>query len=834
MAWRDSRSSRRHLLLFVSSMILGIAALVAIGSLSSNVREAIESQTKSLLGADLVIRSQRPWTSETEAILNSIGGEQSREVSFPSMIRFSKHGGTRLAQIRAIEGGYPFYGKLETAPSEAAFAFKTGPYALVETGLMLQFGAEVGDSIKIGAFTYQIIGTLKKVPGEIGVSALIGSRVFIPMTYLNETRLLQRGSLAGYKAYFKLNPQADVEQLVKTLKSALSQHLLDSDTVEEYKASLGQAMENLYHFLNLVGFIAVCLGGIGVASAIHVYVKQKLNTVAVLHCLGTRTRQTFAIYLIQVVAMGLVGGLLGALLGIGIQSLLPKLLTDFLPVTLRFAVSWSALLQGLLVGLGISILFGLLPLISIRKVSPLSALRSSYEERSSRGKDSLRWWIYLLIALSIGAFATAQTQRWTQGLAFTGALILSFGLLTGVAKLITFTVRTYLPSSWTYVWRQGLANLYRPNNQTLVMMVSLGLGTFLIMTLYLVHRLLLSQVSFFGSGNQPNLVLFDIQSDQTQEVAQLLSSFHLPVQQVPIVTMRLSAIKGKNAEEIMKGCDVSSPEWALRREYRSTYRESLTDTEKIVAGTWRGRVDDSSEAIPISLEEGLARLLKVSLGDELVFDVQGVPVVTRVSSLRKVEWQRVKPNFFVVFPTGVLEGAPQIYAQVTRVRSNEMSAKVQQAVVERFPNVSAIDLGLILTTLDDVLSKIAFGIRFMALFSIGTGLTVLAGATITGRYQRIKESVLLRTLGASRGQIRKITVIEYLFLGSFAALTGLILSIGSTWALVRFVFETPFVFPVIPNLIAFLLITGLTILVGMLNSRGIYDRPPLEVLRVET
>jgi putative ABC transport system permease protein len=297
--------------------------------------------------------------------------------------------------------------------------------------------------------------------------------------------------------------------------------------------------------------------------------------------------------------------------------------------------------------------------------------------------------------------------------------------------------------------------------------------------------------------------------------------------------MRLEAVKGKSVQQILNDPNRSIPEWLLQREYRSTYRENLTDTEKTIDGVWQGRVSADSTTVPISLEEGVAKNLKVTVGDELLFDVQGVSLKATVGSIRKVEWERVEPNFFVVFPAGILENAPQSYVLATRVESNEVSAKLQRVLVQRFPNVSAIDLALILSTIDGILSKIAFVIRFMALFSIATGLTILAGAVVTTRYQRIHESILLRTIGASRAQITQITLIEYLFLGSFAALSGIILAWVGTWALSHFVFDIVFVPKLLPNLVALIAVVGLTLLTGMLNSRGIYDRPPLELLRAE-
>jgi putative ABC transport system permease protein len=834
MAWRDSRSSRKRLLIFMSSIIMGIAALMAISSFGVNLQLGLERQAKTLLGADLVVRSRQPLSDEAEKFIHTLGGETAREISFSSMVFFPKNGATRLAQIRATDGKFPFYGELETTPPLTATGFMDGPIALVEDGLMLQYDVQNGDVIKIGAFEYSIGGRLKKVPGETTAAGIIGARVYIPIAYLGRTRLFQKGSAATYKVYFKLPPQPTAEQIVKDHQSEFLKLHLDTETVEERKANLGRSLENAYDFLNLVGFISLLLGSIGVASAIHVYVKQKISTIAVMRCLGAREKQTISIYLIQTFSLGLVGAVCGILLGLGIQYLLPHVLGDFLPMSVPFLISWKSLVKAVGVGLGVSVLFSLLPLLAIRKVSPLLAIRASYEiQRTLR--DPLRWFLYGLILAGVGAFAVTHTRRWFHGIFFTGGLLIALGLLAGVARLLMWLTKRFLRGSFPYVWRQGLANLYRPHNQTLVLMLSLGLGTFLMSTLYLVHSVLMNQVFLMGRGHQPNLILFDIQPDQKEEVGDLVRSNKLPIlQETPVVTMRLSSIRGRAVSEILKDPKNSIQESWLQREYRSTYRDTLIDTEKLVLGKWQARVNGDTEPILVSLEEGIAKRLKVGIGDQLVFDVQGLPLATTVGSLRKVEWERVQPNFFVVFPAGVLESAPQFLVMVLRVNDNAESARLQRAVVQQFPNVSAIDLSLIVTMIDGILDRVSFVIRFMALFSIFTGLLVLAGAVIAGKYQRMKESVLLRTLGASRAQIRDILMIEYLFLGEFAALTGMLLALLASWALARFVFETGFAPSWVFIFAGLVVVPLLAIGIGMLNSRGIANRPPLEVLRAET
>jgi putative ABC transport system permease protein len=840
MAWRDSRTSRRRLALFSCSIVLGIAALAAIGSLGRNLERAIQEQSKALLGADLVVNARDPFPPETSRWLKSLGGEQSREVSFTSMILLPRTGDTRLVQVRALEGGFPYYGKLETDPASAAEDFRRGDGAVVEDSLMRQFGARVGDMVRVGEFTTTIIGRLVKVPGETVALSTVAPRVYIAMTNLAHTGLLQpETSLARYRVYFKFPPDTDVRALVARIRPQLEKWRLGLNTVEERKRELGRSLENLYHFLNLVGFIALVLGGVGVASAIHIHVKQKLPIVAVLRCLGGSAAGTFAVYLAQGMALGALGATLGGALGVAIQTTLPRVLADFIPFTFQFRTAWGAVAEAMAMGFATCFLFALKPLLAVRRVSPLAALRASFAP-ADQGADPLRWLVGACLALGLVGFALLQSRNWRIGLGFALGLGTVFGALAVLAKLLVALTRRGLPAALPYSLRQGVANLHRPQNRTLLLLLSMGLGTFLMMSIYLVQQNLMAQLLTATGVDQPNVVLFDIQNAQVPAVTALVRSLHLPVlDDTPVVAMRLSSVKGRPVESILaQNRGQRGRRWAYRREYRSTYRDRLRDGERIVAGKWIGSVaadtNQPPAPAPVSLEQGIARELRVGLGDELDFDVQGVPVRTRVASLREVEWRRIQPNFFVVFPVGVLEKAPAMHVLVTRVGSSEESARLQREAVRAFPNVSAIDLRLILQTVDALLGKIAFVIRFLATFTVLTGLVVLVTALLTGRYQRLQESVILRTLGASRAQVFRILLVEYGALGLLAAVTGILLALLATWALARFVFHTVFLPPLTPLAVALLLVPSVTAITGFLMSRGVLNHPPLAVLRQET
>ncbi len=834
MAWRDSRSHRKRLFLFVTSILMGIAALVSVGSFGENLEKAIDDQAKTLMGADLMFRSLRPYSPGMLAVIDSIGGEQASEIVFGSMAYFPRTRDTRLVQVRGLEGDFPFYGEVETTPSEAAQTYQTGPFALVDETLMLQFDAQPGDTIRIGVNDFIIAGRLLKLPSEPPIASTFSPRVYLPARYVQSSDLLQRGSLVNYRVYFKLSDETDIAALMARLKPKLASERVNADTVAERKQQVGDAMENLYRFLNLVGFIALILGCIGVASSVHVYTRQKLADVAVLRCVGAEARQTLFIYLIQVAGMAIAGSVLGAALGVAIQFFLPEVFSDFLPVAIESFVAWRAVTSGILLGFALAMLFALLPLLSIRKVSPLLALRASFEPNSRRWRDRVVWLVLAAIVVTTGTFAASQAGVWYHGIIFILAILLALGILAAVARLITFSFKKFFPKSWTYVWRQGLANLYRPNNQTLVLMLSVGLGTFLITTLYLSHQTLLNKVTFAGGGDRPNLILYDIQPDQKDEIVAAIESAQLPVaQEAPMVTMRLQSLKGELVSTILSDTTRDISRGLLRWEFRTTYRDSLFDSEQLLAGEWIPEVASDDEVIPISFEDGSAERLGLALGDTVEWNVQGLPLVTRIASLRKVDWQRIQANFMVVFPKGVLEAAPQIYILATKAATTQASADLQRTIVQRFPNVSMIDLSLVLRTVDGFLSKMSFVIRFMAFFSIITGLVVMAAAVITSRLQRVQESILLRTLGAARQQVVKIMVVEYVFLGALAALTGLVLSYAGGWALAYFVFDSTFLPSPLPFLAMLLVVTALTVLIGLSNSRGILDRPPLEILRAE-
>jgi putative ABC transport system permease protein len=841
MAWRDSRKNRSRLFLFISSIILGIAALVAVYSFRDNLTRDIDEQAKILAGADLTLESRKPVDQK---MIDSMGVDQSAERNFASMLYFVKTEASRLVQVRALQGNYPYYGNIETTPAQAGKDFKTGRNALVDKTLMLQFNANVGDSIKVGALNFKIEGILDKAPNQTGIAASVAPIVYIPLQYLEQTGLTKIGSRIQYKYYIKYSEDTNVDQLVENLKPKFEKENLDYETVSSKKENTGRSFKDVNRFLALAGFIALLLGCIGVGSAIHVYIGEKLSAIATLRCLGLKAKHAFYIYLIQIFFIGLIGAIAGSALGSLIQFALPTVLKDFLPVEISMNVSWTAISQGVALGLIISVLFALPSLLSVRKISPLNAIRSSVESEV-KTQDPYKWLVYLGILLFVFVFTYLQMSGWLVALIFTLSIVIAFLMLFGLSKLLMWMVKKLIPKSMNYLWRQGFANLYRPNNQTLMLTVSIGLSTAFICTLFFVQGILINRVTLSSGKNQPNMVLFDIQTNQKDALADLTRDFQLPVMnQVPIVTVRIEEINGKTASDLAKADSLVSSknkenkegqeepsQRAFRGELRVTFQDTLTDAETVVKGKFIGKVNGPNDVIYVSLEERYAKQIRVDIGDKITFNVQGVLIPTVVGSLREVNWSRMQTNFRAVFPKGVLEDAPQFHVLMTKVPNSQVSAKYQGAVVRSFPNVSVIDLELILKVLEDLFSKISFVIRFMAAFSMATGWIVLVSAVITSKSQRLKESVLLRTLGASRKQILTITALEYFFLGSLATGAGMILALGGSWALASFSFESNFVPELLPIIILFVSVVSLVIITGVLSSMKVLNEPPLQVLR---
>ena len=394
-------------------------------------------------------------------------------------------------------------------------------------------------------------------------------------------------------------------------------------------------------------------------------------------------------------------------------------------------------------------------------------------------------------------------------------------------------IKRYFPTSWGFSARQSLLSLFRPQNQTRTLILAIGVGTFLISTLYFTKDILLAKAQLEKGANSPNIILLDVQSDQQEAVANSIIPRGLPlIDNIPIITMRVHELKRRPVNDIRLDTTSNINQWILNHEFRVTYRDSLIASETLVSGDWVP-VFEGEGPIPISLSDNVARDAQVTIGDPITFNVQGVLMETIVQSIRQVDWGRMQINFSIVFPRGVLENAPKFHVMTTKAPDEASSASLQRELVSLYPNLSIIDLRQVLTLIESILDKIAWVINFMAFFSILTGVIVLIGAVRTSKYQRIRESVLLRTLGAKGKQILKISALEYLYLGILGSGFGILLALIGSQLLAYFVFETAFTPSLGPFLVVLPGITLLVLLIGLSNSRSVLNSPPLQVLRKE-
>jgi putative ABC transport system permease protein len=839
LAWRESRSARRRLLLYMSSISLGVAALVAIDSFAGNITRSVREQSRALVGGDLSLGSRQRWPAEVDSLFRAWRGrgiDVTKVTTFASMAFAAGSGKTRLAQVRAVGEEYPLYGAITTAPPGRWPRLQQGRYALADPALLLALDARAGDTISLGYGRFELLGALESVPGDPGIAAAIGPRLFIAERWIDETRLLVMGSRADYDAFARL-PSGSPARVIAGARPVLQRNQVRARTVAQSESAITDDINDLSNFLGVVGIIALLLGGIGVASGVHAWVMRKIDTVAVLRCLGASTRQVMAIYVSQAAAMGFAGAAIGAAFGVLIQFLLPGVVQDLLPVDVRVRPEPRAIAMGVLLGLWIALAFALRPLLALRRVSPLQALRRNEDPAPLR-----RWWqdgsrlaVNALVAVSVVGLAATRAESADEVVAFSVAIAGALLVLTASAAGLSATARRVLRSGWPYVVRQGVANLYRPGNQTRSVVLALGFGAFLVTTLYLIQSNLLGQFRRLELTSRANLVFFDVQDDQLGGIDSIVrASGQELIERTPIVSMRVASVNGRPVAEILRDSGRRDA-WELRREYRSTYRDRMTPTEKLIQGEWFGgpsvRATPGGPPYDVSLEHDIARSLRVGVGDSITWNVQGVEVPTRVRSVREVNWQRMELNFFAVFEPAALEHAPKMFALLLHARNDTVVAQLQRDVVRRFPNVASLDLSLVRRTVAEISQRATVAIRFLAILSLAMGVPVLFSAVSATRRERIREGVLLKTLGATRRQISRILFSEYALLGLLGSLTGMVLSFGGAWLLLRFVFDRPFEPATAAAAAIAAALLAITVSIGLLAGRDVFRETPMRALR---
>jgi putative ABC transport system permease protein len=654
-----------------------------------------------------------------------------------------------------------------------------------------------------------------------------------------------------------------VEPLLSELRGRLA---ADSARISSYHTAqpqLRQFLDQLSRYLGLIGLTALFIGGLGVGTSIHAFLRDKLRTIAILKAIGADSATVVLTYVVQAIFLGSVGSLAGILLGIAFQRGLPPLmaglfasdLLEQLGVSSEF--SWSSiwpLVKGATLGLLSTLLFTLWPLLKVRDVHPGAIFRRDAEQTMVEQEPlSSRWWVKWGlgdrlnvgtaggIVLGLCVLSVWQAGSWSIGFLFLGALFLAIMALFVCARLFVRGL-AWVPVPRVLSLRYAVGNVVRPGGQAAGIMVAIGIGVMVIVTVSLVEQALLYQVQENRPIDAPTFFFIDIQGDQANKFVSLVEqqTGRVRPELTPLVRSRLHAINGHivTAEEGVgkddkrtEGKEERGKQWYFTREYVLTFLEHLPKDNELIKGKWwkPGQVFSTPQ---VSVEEEAATHLGLAVGSIVEFDIQGAMVSAEVSSIRKVEWGNFSTNFYMILSPGSLVGAPFTYVGTVRVSPQE-EVPLQQAVVASFPNVSAIHIGDVLDSFARVLDRLSLAIRAMALFCVLSGGVVMAAALTSTRYRRLYESVILKALGATRSLIVRAFAIEYVLLGVIAGLIGLILASVLSWAVLRYVFDLPWsIHPRVLG-IGLLLTMLLTLIVGFASTYRILGQRPLAVLRHE-
>ncbi len=836
MAWREMGGAWRHFVAFFASVTLGVAALVAVGTFAASLDRTLSREARALMGGDLELRSSRPLGTDAEAALQALrdeGAAVMRVRELVGMARNPGNGAALLIEVKAVEEGYPLYGRVEAEPALALQALVAGGSALVGDEVLARLGVAVGDSIAVGLGTLRIAGVVRKEPDRSANLLRLGPRVLIAAGDLDATGLVLLGSRVRHRTLVRL-PEATSPQAAR---EALARRIADPAvriaSYDEAQPGLRRFFARLATYLGLVGMASLLVGGIGVATAVTTFVRRQLVSIAILKVLGAEARALLAIYVAQALAVGLGGSLVGSALGVAIQPLLGALAEGLLPFTVEAHLDPWTVLRGLAVGVLTTLLCALWPLLEVRAVPPSLILRRDVDPGFHAAPRP--WQAALPIGAGLAGLALWQAGSLQVGGIFLGASAGAVVVLVGLARGLVSAARALPRVPW-FAWRQGVANLRRPGGQAARVVVALGVGVMLLLAIALLQAGLGRQIDHARRQDAPSHFFMDVQPDQREAFVRLVAGATggTPPALTPVVRARLAAVNGAPVtRETIARRKAEGREglWVFTREYVLTDRADPPPGNTITRGRWWTAAEGAARP-RISVEEVAARHLGVDVGSTLTFDIQGVAVAAEVMSLRKVDWQSFTANFLVVVSPGALDGAPTTFIATARVPA-PAEAAVRDAVVAAFPNVTAIPVRDAMERVAAVLDQIAVAVRAIALFAIGTGVVVMAGALTATRTQRLYESVILRTLGATRGAVARAFAVEYACLGAAAGLGGTVLAAALAWIVLRFVLDTPWTFEPRALLLGIALAAALAVAVGFLATFRLLGQKPLAVLRHE-
>ncbi len=881
IAVREMGSSRSRFAFVVLSVAIGVAALTGVRGFSSAFRVTLLLRARSIMAADLAARTMLPPTPQERdgiARLKAQGNQETLVTETLSMASATGSMNPLLVSVKAVDPAqYPFYGEVTLAPAIPLAQALTDSTVAVGADLLMRLHLRVGDWIKLGDRSFRICAVVENEPDRLSGVFAAGPRVLISQRAMAETGLVTEDSRVTRRYLFKLPPAGPGKALsdaaVAKLREQL-QALMPEAQIADYREAnpaLTRALDGATGLLSLMSLVALVLGAVGVAMAMRSHLQQRLDSIAIMKSLGAGSRQVMKIYLLQTLLLGVGGGVLGVVLGIGVQMAFPVLLARLLHLTPRLQLEPHAILLGLSAGLLTTLLFTLPPLLDIRKVRPILILRRNVEQ--AEDPFATRWLrrlrgsgaqvaSSLLIVVALVALATWVSDSRRVGWAFALGLVAALLALLAAAAALLWLLRRLLRGTapggagWRGAGfrgvglrmppalRHGLANLYRPGNPSAALLAALGLGVMQIAAVYFVQRSIVNEMQVAAAGDLPNLFLIDMSNDEVGSVRKLLHSepmVHGTPEMVPVASARLLAIDGKSlkqwrtqghpAERRDAGPGHGAPTLNLTW---SPQPGALPPGDTVVQGRWWTPQEsaNASRQPVIALESYQAKRLRVKPGDTVTYSIEDEPVTARVTAVYDVDSRHAFSRAGFVLPRAALAGQPVVWYGGVHCDPKDTDA-LRQALYERFPTVTVIDVAATMEVIRQVLQQVIYVIQFLAAFSVFAGLVILASAIAGTRYRRIREVVVLKTLGATRRRIASIFSIEFAVLGLIAGGVGLAsANLLARWLLVH-TLHFAYVFQPWGNLGGWLAVGAMTVAAGWLASHRVLGQTPLEVLREE-
>lgn len=836
LAWRELRASWRRLLFFFLCIGIGVGSIVALRSMIQSLNRAVAGEARALMTADAQVETTREWPQEALAKVERLSRPplveaRTETIEAPTMLRPADagSGGTLMVELKGVERGFPLYGDFRLEDGQPFdFRLVENGGAVVAPLLLERLNLKVGDRVRIGEREFEIRGVSKQEPGSAGGFRL-GPRVFIARADLEAAGLTGFGSRARRKILFK-TAEGRLNELVTALRTEVGNNLINVRSYRDSEESLGEQFSRAENYLSLTGLVVLVLGGIGVSSVTRVFVEQKRKTIAVLKCVGATGRRLTAAYLAQVLALGALGSLLGVALAKAALLFVRTRFAESLPPNLSYDLQPGAVAQGLGLGLLISLLFSALPLLRIGRIKPNMLLRDSEQDAPRKRLDLWRALVAGLVLAGLLLLTSWQAGSLRVGVFFLGGLGVTALVLYLAAWLLIYLVRR-ARGLGTFAVRQAVNSMHRPGNQTRVIVLAVGLGAFLVLSVQSLQAGLLDEFDVARRGNLPNMYLIDVQRDQVDGVREIVErTTGARAELIPTLRARIAAVNGKEVD--LEAAGVRGERGRLGREYVVTYRPRLEYNETLVAGTfWDETPSDTAE---VSIEEGLRGAGGIDLGGTITFDIQGRKIDARVTSVRHVDWRNSRTGFLVLFRPGALDKAPATFVGAIDGPTVEPDrSRFQRAIVDRYPNVSVIDVADIVRSVSRILSNITLAVSFIGGFVFLSGALILVGSIAMTKFQRVYEAAVLKTLGAERRVLLTIMLAEYGLLGLVAGLVGAAAANGLSYTVSRYVFEIDWSFAPILNAAGVAVTVLLVGAVGALSSLDVLTKKPLSILRAQ-